>query len=175
MDKADFKRSLKAPNEFIFDNDICKIILYNRQGYPIAKAIIDKDDYDLVKDYRWGLHKTKHGPYVRNVKNRLYLHRLIMGFPKEVDHKNHDGLDCRKQNLRACNSSQNKMNRRPEKGTSKYKGVYWHKQREKWHSEITVNGVKHSLGLHNTQVDAAKRYNKAALKYFGDFAILNEV
>jgi len=169
------KRTLKDPNEFIIEGNICKILLYDTHSNSIGEAIIDKEDYETVKDYKWGLHQTKFGNYVRSTKDRIYLHRLIMGFPNEVDHKNHNGLDCRKENLRECSSSQNKMNRRAEKGTSKYKGVYWHKQSKKWHTEIMVNGIKHSLGLHKSESQAAKRYNRAALKYFGEFAVLNEV
>jgi hypothetical protein len=59
--------------------------------------------------------------------------------------------------------------------SSKYKGVYWSKQKNKWKVRIYVNRKQKWLGYFESELDAAKAYNEAALKYLGDFAKLNEV
>lgn len=87
-------------------------------------ALVDDEDYKKIKCYNYFLTKTKHCRTfyaARNVyengKNRhtIRLHRDILnlkiGDGKKIDHINHNGLDCRKQNLRVCTESENQCNR----------------------------------------------------------------
>ena len=90
-----------------------------------------------------------------------------------VDHINHDGLDNRKSNLRLCTQRQNNQTQRPRGKTSKYKGVYWNKRAKKFMASICIDGKKKSLGYFIDEVAAAKSYDKAAKKLFGEFAYLN--
>ena len=106
------------------------------------------------------------------------MHRKIMGAEGEilVDHINHNGLDNRKVNLRFATYSQNNSNTRMRKnpGASKYKGVQWSKQRNKWTAIIRYNKKRKFLGYYTDERKAAKAYNEAAKIYHGQFASPNE-
>jgi len=125
-----------------------------------------------------------HKGYVRiNISCKLYLaHRIaflyMMGkFPKDqVDHINHIKDDNRWCNLRECTHSQNLMNGKAYKNnTSGFKGVSWLKHAKKWQAQIMRNKKSTYLGVFKSKTEAAKIYNKAAKKYHGEFAHLNEI
>lgn len=104
------------------------------------------------------------------------MHRIIADTPCELicDHVNHDGLDNRKQNLRNCTTLQNSRNQRSRKyTTSKYKGVCFNKNRKKWNVKIQIDGSSKHLGYFTDEIDAARAYDEAAKKYYGEFACLN--
>jgi len=92
----------------------------------------------------------------------------------QTDHKNKDGLDNRKSNLRTCCKSQNMSNRKIQlNNTSGYKGVYWHKYARKWMASIKVNKKPIYLGLFVDPIEAALAYDKNAVEKFGEFADTN--
>ena len=137
------------------------------------KFIFDKEDYDKIKQYYWSLGKNG---YFLNVKNQLYLHRLIMGVADEdrsvqVDHIKGNKYDNRKINLRLCNNTENSRNKGLNKNnTSGYSGVYYRKDRNKWYARITVNREEINLGHYENFDDAVKARKEAEKKYFGEFA-----
>ncbi len=95
-------------------------------------AIVDAEDYDWLIRYKWHACKCKNTYYASRVRGgkTIKMHREIMRAPKGLvcDHINHNGLDNRKRNLRLCTNAQNCYNQRASAtGTSKYKGVSWHK------------------------------------------------
>ena len=146
-------------------------------------TLIDTEDWELIRQYRWAASVGEWGIYVIannwhiGGKDPLKMHRLILNAPanRQVDHKNHDGLDNRRGNLRLATPSQNGGNTRIGKNnTSGYKGVSWHKTSHKWVAAITINYKKHSLGLWSDPWKAAQAYNTAALKAWGEFALLND-
>jgi hypothetical protein len=97
-----------------------------------------------------------------------------MGFPKGfVDHKNGNSLDNRKENLRLCTIQQNSFNRKPKNG--KLKVFYLNKSSNKYSAQIGFNNKKIYLGQFKSKEEAAKAYNEAAIKYFGEFACLNKI
>lgn len=103
------------------------------------------------------------------------MHRIIVDAPAGmvVDHINHDALDNRRANLRVCTQSQNLGNQIRKLGSSKYKGVSWHKAAQKWHARIQKNDAHVSLGLFDSETDAARAYDSAAREHFGEFALCN--
>lgn len=145
-------------------------------------TIVDAEDFEMCKEVPW--YKSEQG-YVRGrltneegVRERaVMMHRLLLNAPKGsyVDHVNGDRLDNRKENLRLCTKQENSWNRKPTKGSSKYKGIWFVKSRKKWRSCIRVNGKAMHLGYYETEEEAALAYNKAADKYFGEFAWLNNI
>lgn len=89
-----------------------------------------------------------------------------------VDHKNQNGLDNQRSNLRYATYAQNLQNRRKHKvGSSKFKGVSL--KHGRWCARLTKNGCTIQLGDFDTPEKAAKAYNEAAIRYFGEFASLN--
>ena len=98
------------------------------------------------------------------------MHRMLLepGVSEEVDHKNLDKLDNRRQNLRLCTRSQNNANR---PSANRYKGVRWSKNA--WQSEIKKDREYIYLGRFKTAVMAARKYDEKALELFGEFAYTN--
>jgi len=105
------------------------------------------------------------------------MHRLVMGAVRGelVDHRHGDTLDNRKSKLRKCSNTQNARNQRPhsDKRTSKYKGVAFMRDRGSFRAQIMVNRKKINLGNFVDEISAAKAYDHAALKHFGEFARCN--
>lgn len=168
-----FDRTIYDPNEFIFDGDIVRIILFDKQGIMNGESIIDNESFNIIKGLKWYLRKTYNNKYCISGSTPIYLHRLIMGV-SEVDHINHNGLDNRKSNLRLCTHMQNTFNQVIRKSnTSGFKGV--HKKRDKWVAQIRGNGGRHYLGNFETKEEAAMAYNMAATELHGEFACLNMV
>jgi len=171
--------SHKDKNRFRIEGDICKIELRDRRGHFKTFALIDTADLSLVKQYKWGVNKDNLVSTRLDNKTSLYIYHLILGHPPEgleVDHINRKRLDSRRCNLRFATRLQNQANLsiRPCSETG-FKGVHFHKQSGKYRARIGYKGGEIHLGMFEDRVDAARAYNKAALKYFGKFAYLNEI
>jgi len=149
------------------------------RGY---KAIVDDEDYEYLNQYKWHarvatkkVYAVRRMPKIRTLK--MIMHREIIQAPDGlfVDHINGNGLDNRKSNLRLCTRSQNNANSEKIAGTSsKYKGVSWINHHGKWFASIRVHGKAYNLGGYSNEMLAALAYNEAALKYFGEFAKIND-
>jgi hypothetical protein len=106
----------------------------------------------------------------------LSLHREITNAPKGllVDHRNGDTLDNRRTNLRLATASQNMQNVKKKKNTSsRFIGVSFIKSAGRWAAQIRAQGRDRWLGTFVNEIDAAKAYDTAAKKYYGEFARLN--
>lgn len=141
------------------------------------EAIVDLNDLELVKQFHWYAHKSGNTHYVRTKKNgRHTLHRLLMQPLKNevVDHINGNGLDNRRANPRNVSSQQNSFNTRKQSGTSsRFKGLYFEKNKGKWKAQIGHNYKRFHLGYFDNEFEAALAYDKRALELFGPYARLN--
>ena len=144
-------------------------------------ALVDGEDYERLSKHKWCANKNKKTHYaVRHIgkwpnQQSILMHREILNVPieKETDHRNGYGLDNRGQNLRICTCGQNQYNRQSYKGTSQYKGVSWENRRKKWRVRIQLNGKEIYFGQFDSEVDAARAYDKKAVELFGEFARTN--
>ena len=163
------------PNEIEEHNDYIYIILKNKKQQTVAKAIVDKKDYEKIKDYRW--HLSDEG-YVRTnlYGTTVNIHRLLIPNAKMVDHKNQNRLDNRKSNLRSCDTKQNGQNRKTQKNNSSgVPGVGWKKSVGKWEARIWVNGKTISLGVFKDFQNAFKARQNAECYYFKEFKPTKEL
>lgn len=136
------------------------------------KAIIDDDDFDRVNQYKWYL--SAYG-YACTSRGRVYLHRFVLNYTgrKVIDHIDRNSLNNQKDNLRICTRSQNIRNSNKRQGSSRYKGVRWHKGTGKWNARITFNYREYHLGLFSSEIAAAKAYDRKAKELFKEYASLN--
>lgn len=151
------------------------IEIFNKKWPSSLK--LDSEDFSLYQQYSWYIQPT--GYLAAYIEGRtIGIHVLIMKTDKSsihIDHKNSDRLDNRKENLRHANHSQNQQNanKQDRNTTSKYKGVYWRKQRGRWTASIKKNGKTLVLGTFRSEIKAAQAYDEAAKNIFGEFAKLN--
>lgn len=158
------------------------------QEIPLTQgkvALVDVSDYDFLSQWNWYALNSKSGFYavrnstrVKGKQYKIFMHRVILGLNhidlREGDHIDHNTLNNSRDNLRICIHRQNMRNRKLSLNTtSKFKGVYWNKEKKKWHTDIRINGKKKYLGHFKVEINAALAYDKAALLEFGDFAHLN--
>ena len=142
-------------------------------------ALVDDEDFKRISMFEWYAAKNRHTWYARRSINKtryIGMHHEVMRTSSSVqhDHKNGNGLDNRKDNLRPCNHSQNRMNCRKIKGTtSKYKGVSFNKKDKRWCVTIGLNNRHFFVGNFTDEKEAALAYNKAAKVHFSDRAKLN--
>lgn len=151
--------------------------------YSGEKALIDASDASLVAGYRWLADHREHTTYAyAHVRvgpgqwQNLKLHRLILGAPAglEVDHRNRDGLDNRRANLRLATSVENHANTGLRRdNTSGFKGVTRSSKSARWVAQIRRDGRMTYLGAFATPEAAAEAYDAAAVEQWGPHAHLN--
>lgn len=142
-------------------------------------AEVDDLDYEYLSRMKWHTVRHKNTFYAKKWfgRKQIYLHRLILGINNPsilVDHKDFNGLNCQRSNLRRATSSQNSSNRRG-RGTSKFLGVCWDNSNKKWKASIRIDKKSKHLGLFINQEHAALAYNKMATRIYREFANLNKV
>ncbi len=151
-------------------------------------AMVDDDDFELLNKHKWYAIRDRSVKnyekfYVRrtvnvgeNINPKYFLmHRYICGVtdPKiKIDHKDRNGLNCQKKNLRIANASQNCANRTAF-GSSKYLGVSFKNANQKYAVQIMKNKKITHIGYFKSEIDAARAYDEAAIKVHGEFANLN--
>lgn len=143
-------------------------------------ALVSDRDYYKLNKFKWYPDKGTNTFYVvRNSKDifgkhlKVRMHHDILGkfVGKEIDHKDGNGLNNQRSNLRICSHSENQHNRNKYKcNTSGYKGVSWHKGKSKWSAQIRMSGVLIHLGDYTSKLKAYKAYCEACRKYHGKFS-----
>lgn len=145
--------------------------------------IYDDADHALLCKHRWyvwqaplgrgDLYYARTNLYVNDRRTNIAMHTLLTT-SRDVDHKNLNGLDNRRANLRLATRSQQGANQRDHGGSSSYKGVSWSRGRNKWEAKIRVDQVSKFLGRFEVEQDAAAAYDHAARAAWGEFALTNE-
>ena len=155
-------------------------------------ALVDDEDYERISLCSWHTLPSSKTCYAQRSKNlgskngnqnitTFSMHRDILGLPQgrfpEVDHKDGNGLNNQKSNLRVATHTQNMANVRTYPHTSKYRGVslYRSGNYKRWRSSISSDGTKHFLGYFLTEAGAAIVYNAASLEFHGEFGRLNNI
>lgn len=149
--------------------------LYRRSKGVVAWAKVSSGDFSRVSKFKWYLMTNGNYLYARRVwyedkkQRSIYLHCEILGFRQGfvVDHKNGDGLDCRRSNLRFVNRSVNRYNTARVRSDSKsgVKGVYWHTQNQCWVAYSKIGGKKIHLGCFDDLDEAGEVVKEFRLKY----------
>jgi hypothetical protein len=138
-------------------------------------ALVDPQDFAELSRYKWSaIGKSPHVYAVRTEKGRMiYMHRQIMKAPRNrmVDHKDCDGLNNHRENLRLATRRQNIAHRCSRWGSSRFVGVSRHGDR--WRAQIICRGKRYYCGVFDDEVEAAKARDRKAWELHGEFAYLN--
>jgi hypothetical protein len=171
----------------------CFVLFYRKRRFGSAFrkirltegkfALVDQQDFYWLNNFDWVAKRAKKSFYAVRFDNCakglkiISMHREIMNPPKGlvVDHRNNNGLDNRRPNLRVATYCQNNCNIGLNKTgcTSKYRGVHWAKKERHWRANLRFEGKWIGLGHFDNEIDAARAYDEAARKYHGEFARLN--
>lgn len=157
-----------------------RVLTLKSKTYGIKECVIDEEDYDKIKNHFWCIVpnrqtfyamtrvKVTHGKY-RTVR----MHQMIID-GKPIDHKDGNGLNNQKSNLRSATPQQNNFNvPLTKRNKSGYKGVYKAGHYNAYIACIRVSGKLIHGGTFKNAIDAAKKYNELAAIHHGEFAWLN--
>ena len=137
-----------------------KSLLITRRDNTTHEVLIDLDDWVWLKDFPICVapHGTTFRAFTRDADGKQwYLHRAILNASDgvEVDHKNGNGLDCRKRNLILCTHAENVQNVLQVKAKSGERGVYHIKSNNKYQAGVQLNKIKYHLGQFDTIEEAS--------------------
>jgi hypothetical protein len=152
-------------------------------------ALVDDEDFEYLNQWKWCCRKNVTKGSINYYAGRsggsvlkyryIHMHKVILKTDKLVDHKNRNGLDNRKDNLRIASKSDNSKNKKGW-GKSKYLGVSLNVAKrktkpscERWVATIFINGKNKNLGRFKTEKEAALKYDEVAKVIHGEFANLN--
>jgi len=168
-------------NSFSIKDGIVRIKFRSGVGHVVEAdlTLLEADGVEFISIGRWYALSSKntfymvaHARRADGSRTKVEAHRLIMGLchgdRREVDHRDGDGLNNRRSNLRVTDSAGNQHNQRGKHPrhagktpTSRYPGVCWNKARGKWQSGICLAGREIHLGRYDVEEDAATAYIRA--------------
>jgi hypothetical protein len=152
----------------------------NLKEIPLTQgkvALVSDEDYEFLNQWKWHTQKQRNTFYAKKRVHKpdgkwaiISMHQILaerLGFKHRADHKNRNGLDNRRNNLRDATNKQNAENQGLSKANkSGHKGVCWVKSRSKWLSQIKHLGRTKHLGYFNKLEDAIATRKKAERTYF---------
>lgn len=165
-------------------------LLFHSPKYGAKTILIDDEDYELIKPYKWSISCVRGQFYMVHTywpglkSKTIKMHRLIMGVlgtPKiHIDHIDRNSLNNQKLNMRKATIAENSRNVGPNKRShTGYKGVYLYKYPNKnagkYTAALRYDGKTFHGGYFKTAKEAAQKYNEMAIKYHGEFAFINEI
>jgi hypothetical protein len=164
----------------VFRHEVIQPLDQSYRFIPLTQgktATVDKEDFEFLSQWDWSAIKGRNTFYaIRSAHDEskpIYMHREILSAFR-VDHADGDGLNNRRLNLRDSDCSQNAWNQKKKSNnTSGFKGVTWDKNREKWITHIGFHRKMYFLGRFSTAEEAARAYDEAARRLYGEFARLN--
>lgn len=151
-------------------------------------ALVDDEDYDFLIQWKWHARKAKvkgkeYSYYARRnvwdgaTNHTILMHREILCPANDewIDHKDRNGLNNQRKNLRFCNRFTNAFNQETsnQKTKSKYRGVTQNKGCKSFVATLVYKGKRFYLGSYSSAKEAALAWNEAAIRYYGEFARLN--
>jgi hypothetical protein len=146
-------------------------------------ALVDDADWPYLSQFKW--HAVRGGKNFYALRNTqvhggvkgwrpVRMHRVIMGAIKgqKIDHRNGNGCDNQRGNLRLATGAQNMANQVTlcVRNTSGRRGVSWDRARKRWQVAVSDHGRRIPLGRFKDLDEAARAYDAAALKLYGEFA-----
>lgn len=170
-------------NHYKIEGNVC--LIYPNGKNKLDVILIDKEDLPLISNYSWRVSYVHNGNYKRaetsaviNGKHTvLQLGRFLLNAPSGlyVDHKNLNPLDNTRNNIRLCTPKENSRNapKTRQKRSSIYKGVSWHKHKNKWIAMCAINSKNKFIGYFSDEIQAAKAYDIKAKELHGEFAKTN--
>ena len=142
--------------------------VYSKNNRIFLKPIINSDGYYVICLSNEGVTKT------------IRIHRLVAIYYitnnlnlQEIDHIDRNKLNNDISNLRWCNRGQNNRNKKVSNTTSKYTGVYWNKNKNKWHVQLKINGKNKHIGYYINEDDAALAYNNYIIENIKEYPDLS--
>lgn len=143
-------------------------------------ALVDDSDFKEINKFSWFSVPLGYAARNKKINGRqtvVLMHRQILQLSDSsvfCDHKNGNGLDNRRKNIRIATHAQNMANRSSAKGSkSKYLGVSFMKRRGKWRARVQKNNKRIHVGTFDDEASAAKAYDEVARRVHGEFANLN--
>lgn len=141
-------------------------------------ALVSEQDYEELSKYQWSLFRQGKYLYAIRAENGKthFMHRDIIGVtdPTEyVDHKNGDGLNNRRRNLRVCRNRYNQYNVH-KKSTSGQKYKCIRKVHNRWEVRVRIPSGKRLVRSAHSEREAVEIYNQIVREYHGEFAFIQQ-
>jgi hypothetical protein len=145
-------------------------------------ALVDDEDFERVSQHKWRAMVCSNTVYavrdllsVKGKQKIQSMHRFVLGLSgghaPEVDHEDHNGLNCQKYNLRTATRTQNQANAQKRiDNISGVKDVYWDKAQSKWRVQVQVNGKRQNVGRYSSLECAKVAAQDALIKHHGEFS-----
>jgi hypothetical protein len=172
--------STKTPNKIVHRSDGTTVLVLERKDGTFKQCIIDTADYEIIRGHRWAAaegRRRKTWYAITNIRKNgkqtsVKIHSLLFPDAQTVDHKDWDGLNNRRSNLRPASQREQKIHQRKASERRLFKGVQ-QLPSGRYRATIKPNGKLIHLGVFDTAEQAARIYDGAARENYGEFAALN--